>query len=130
MILWLLILTATLMVSLIVASAFGSVRINLIRAFTDVASADHAIFFGARLPRVLMGAVVGAVLAAVGGALQALVRNPLAEGGILGISGGAALGAIIALVLALAKFPLPMRSFPSLPSARRSPQPSRYIGSR
>jgi iron complex transport system permease protein len=99
MILWLLILTATLVVSVIIASAFGSVRINLIRAFTDAASADHAIFFGARFPRVLMGAVVGAVLAAVGGALQALVRNPLAEGGILGISGGAALGAIIALVL-------------------------------
>jgi len=99
MILWLLILTAALMVSLIVASAFGSVRINLIRAFADSSSADHAIFFGARFPRVLMGAIVGAVLAAVGGALQALVRNPLAEGGILGISGGAALGAIIALVL-------------------------------
>jgi len=45
---------------------------------------DHAIFFGARLPRVMMGVIVGAMLAAVGTALQALVRNPLAEGGILG----------------------------------------------
>ena len=45
-----------------------------------------------------MGAAVGAVLAAVGAALQALVRNPLAEGGILGISGGGAFGAIVALV--------------------------------
>src|SRR5208282_5208167 len=55
--------------------------------------------FAARLPRLVMGAVVGAVLAAVGTALQALVRNPLAEGGILGISGGGALGAVIALVM-------------------------------
>ena len=46
-----------------------------------------------------MGAIVGAVLAAVGAALQALVRNPLAEGGILGISGGGAFGAIVALVV-------------------------------
>jgi iron complex transport system permease protein len=95
---WLLILTAVLMVSMIVAAAFGSVPLSMIRAITDSASADHAIFIGVRLPRVLMGAVVGAVLASAGVALQALVRNPLAEGGILGISGGAALGAIVALV--------------------------------
>ena len=69
------------------------------RAFSDPASPDHAIFFAARLPRVLMGVIVGAMLAAVGTALQALVRNPLAEGGILGISGGGALGAILALVM-------------------------------
>jgi ABC-type Fe3+-siderophore transport system permease subunit len=81
------------------ASAFGSVHISLARALFDRTSADHAIFFGVRLPRVLMGMVVGAVLASVGAALQALVRNPLAEGGILGISGGGALGAIVAMVL-------------------------------
>jgi iron complex transport system permease protein len=78
---------------------FGSVRIDMIRAVTRPASPDHAILFAARMPRVLMGAVVGAVLAAVGAALQALVRNPLAEGGTLGISSGAAFGAIVALVL-------------------------------
>jgi iron complex transport system permease protein len=99
MIWWLLMLTAALIVSLIVATSFGSAHISLLRAVADATSPDHAILFSVRLPRVLMGAVVGAVLAAVGVALQALVRNPLAEGGILGISGGAALGAIIALVL-------------------------------
>jgi ABC-type Fe3+-siderophore transport system permease subunit len=83
----------------VVAASFGGVHISLARALTDPLSADHAIFFGARLPRILMGAIVGAVLAAVGAALQALVRNPLAEGGILGISGGGAFGAIVALVL-------------------------------
>jgi iron complex transport system permease protein len=99
MVLWLVVLIGALIVSLLVAAAFGSVRINLLRALTDSMSADSAIFFGVRLPRVLMGAVVGAILASAGVALQALVRNPLAEGGILGISGGAALGAIVALVL-------------------------------
>ncbi len=78
---------------------FGSVRIDLVRALTQPASPDHAILFAARMPRVLMGAIVGAILAAVGAALQALVRNPLAEGGTLGISSGAAFGAILALIL-------------------------------
>jgi iron complex transport system permease protein len=91
-------LTAILIVCAIAAASFGSAHISLIKAFSDATSPDHAIFYGARLPRVLMGIVIGAVLASVGTALQALVRNPLAEGGILGISGGGALGAIIALV--------------------------------
>jgi iron complex transport system permease protein len=91
-------LSLLLLMSIIVAAAFGSVRVSLVRAFVEPHSPDHAIFFGARLPRVLMGAAVGGVLAAVGAALQALVRNPLAEGGILGISGGGAFGAILAMI--------------------------------
>lgn len=83
----------------VVATAFGSVHISLLRAIMEPFSPDRAILVGARIPRVLMGMIVGAVLAAVGAALQALVRNPLAEGGILGISGGGAFGAIIALVV-------------------------------
>ena len=95
----LVVLGAVLIVVSMVAVAFGSVHIDLMRAISDPSSADRAILFGARLPRVLMGAIVGAALAAVGAALQALVRNPLAEGGILGISGGGAFGAIVALVV-------------------------------
>jgi iron complex transport system permease protein len=91
-------LSAIAFVAVIVASAFGSVHISLLRAVREPFSPDHAILFSARLPRVLMGAIVGAVLAVVGAALQALVRNPLAEGGILGISGGGAFGAVLALV--------------------------------
>lgn len=92
-------LCAVTIVILIVGSAFGSVHIDLLRAVRQPLSQDRAILLGARLPRVVMGAMVGAVLAAAGAALQALVRNPLAEGGILGISGGGAFGAILALVL-------------------------------
>jgi iron complex transport system permease protein len=82
------------------ATAFGSVHISLLRAVHDAASSDRAILMSVRLPRVLIGAAVGAILAAVGASLQAMVRNPLAEGGILGISGGAAMGAIVAMVAA------------------------------
>ena len=91
-------LTILFVICVVAGLLFGTVHISLARAFFDADSSDHAILFGARLPRVLMGAIVGAMLAAVGTALQALVRNPLAEGGILGISGGGALGAIVALV--------------------------------
>ena len=94
----LMLLALGLLIAILIAATFGSVHINLIDAFAQPTSADHAIFFAARLPRLVMAIVVGAVLATVGVALQALVRNPLAEGGILGISGGGALGAIIALV--------------------------------
>jgi iron complex transport system permease protein len=94
----LLLLFGLLIATILIGATFGTVHINLIRAFTDSSSPDHAIFFSARLPRLTMAVVVGATLATVGAALQALVRNPLAEGGILGISGGGALGAIVALI--------------------------------
>ncbi len=92
-------LTAATVVILFAACAAGSVHINLVRAVTDASSPDHAILFVVRMPRVMLGAIVGAMLAVVGAALQALVRNPLAEGGILGISGGGALGAIVSLIV-------------------------------
>ena len=95
----LLVLAVATIAIAVVAIAFGSVRISLAQAVVDAASPDRAILIGVRLPRILMGAIVGAVLAGVGVALQALVRNPLAEGGILGISGGGAFGAILAMVL-------------------------------
>lgn len=53
------------------------------------------IFWEVRLPRVLLGLMVGAVLGLGGGALQGLLRNPLAEPGLVGASSGAALGAVI-----------------------------------
>jgi iron complex transport system permease protein len=59
----------------------------------------RTLFFQLRLPRVIMAGIVGASLAAVGAALQALFRNPLADPYTLGVSGGGALGASIAIVL-------------------------------
>ena len=58
---------------------------------------DAQIFFVARLPRVLAGALVGAALAAAGVVLQAMLRNPLATPFTLGVSAGAALGAMLAI---------------------------------
>lgn len=87
------------------APTIGSTPISLARVFdreipwTD--NVDAQIFFVARLPRVLAGALIGAALAAAGVVLQALLRNPLATPFTLGVSAGAALGAMVAIALRL-----------------------------
>jgi iron complex transport system permease protein len=85
----------------LLAPLVGSTPISLARAFDrSIPFADNVdaqIFFVARMPRVLAGAVVGAALASAGVVLQALLRNPLATPFTLGVSAGAALGAILAI---------------------------------
>ncbi|WP_164007658.1 FecCD family ABC transporter permease [Pyxidicoccus trucidator] len=68
----------------------------------QLAPAQEAVLLSIRLPRVVLGVLVGAVLATCGAALQALFRNPLVEPGLLGTSSGAALGAVSAIVLDVA----------------------------
>ncbi|MEA2039602.1 MAG: iron ABC transporter permease [Thermodesulfobacteriota bacterium] len=63
------------------------------------------IIWKIRLPRVLLAALVGATLSLGGLVFQALLRNPLAEPYILGISGGSAIGAIIGILLGFSRFP-------------------------
>lgn len=58
----------------------------------------QTIVTGLRLPRVLLAAEVGAGLAVAGAVFQALLRNPLAEPYVLGVSSGAAVGAVVAIV--------------------------------
>ncbi|HQZ40925.1 MAG TPA: iron ABC transporter permease [Vicinamibacterales bacterium] len=83
------------------APTVGSTHISLARAFDRsipwADNVDAQIFFVARLPRVLAGALIGAALAAAGVVLQALLRNPLATPFTLGVSAGAALGAMLAI---------------------------------
>ena len=97
---WLLFGTAAVVVCLL-APLVGSTSINLWRVFDSsipfAENADAQIFFVARLPRVLAGVLVGSSLAASGVVLQALLRNPLATPFTLGVSAGAALGAMLAL---------------------------------
>lgn len=63
---------------------------------------DVAVVWQLRIPRVLLGAMVGAALAMAGASLQGLFGNPLADPGIVGVSQGAALGAVAAIVLGAA----------------------------
>jgi iron complex transport system permease protein len=87
--------------SIVLAPLVGSTPISLRRAF-DVSqpfaeNVDAQIFFVARLPRTLAGALVGAALATAGVVFQGLLRNPLATPYTLGVSAGAALGAMLAI---------------------------------
>lgn len=67
----------------------------------DENSRARAIIFVARLPRTILAALVGMALASAGGAFQSLLKNPLADPFILGVSGGAALGSVAAIGLHL-----------------------------
>lgn len=87
-------LLAALAAVILLAVYFGSEKLS----FFALTEAQSAILFDIRLPRVLLGATVGASLALAGASLQALLRNPLAEPYLLGVSNGAALGTMLAFV--------------------------------
>ncbi len=67
--------------------------------FGPSGEAGSLIFWEIRLPRAILGALVGAALGLSGAALQGYLRNPLAEPSLVGVSGGAALGAVLAIHL-------------------------------
>ena len=90
-----------LLVALALGLAFGTEPVSLSTALADASSLDRTIVLDLRLPRVILAALAGAGLAAVGVAFQAVLRNPLAEPYVLGVSGGSALGATIAILLGL-----------------------------
>jgi iron complex transport system permease protein len=106
---------AILVAAVILAPLAGPSSISLGRVFERSIpfgdNVDAQIFFVARLPRVFAAALVGAALAAAGTVFQALLRNPLATPDTLGISSGAALGAMIVLTFQL---DFGMSSFPSV----------------
>src|SRR5712691_5547758 len=85
----------------LLAPLVGSTTIRLAavfdRAIPFADNIDAQIFFVARLPRVLAAALVGAGLSVAGVVFQALLRNPLASPDTLGVSAGAALGAMVAI---------------------------------
>ncbi|MEU1015928.1 iron ABC transporter permease [Streptomyces sp. NPDC005898] len=97
-------LTAALAAATVAGLALGSVPIppsHVLDILTGRAepSPFRTIVLDVRLPRVILGATVGAGLAVIGTVLQALVRNPLADPFLLGVSSGASVGAVSAIVL-------------------------------
>jgi iron complex transport system permease protein len=92
---------AVLIATLLVAPLVGPTPVDFRKAFDFsmpfADNTDAQIFFIARLPRTLAGAAVGALFASAGVVFQGLLRNPLATPFTLGVSTGAALGAILAI---------------------------------
>lgn len=91
------ILTLVLLASIAIGLLVGNQPIAFADLFSD--SFARTLFFRLRLPRVVMAVVIGASLSLTGGALQALFRNPLADPYTLGVSGGGALGASLAIAM-------------------------------
>ncbi len=111
-------LVALLALAVVLGVRFGSVSLTTAEAVgallghgTDV---HRTIVVDLRLPRALLGVLVGGSLALAGATFQAILRNPLAEPYILGISGGASVGAVLVLSLGLAgsgSWVLPLAAF-------------------
>ncbi|MEW5686170.1 MAG: iron ABC transporter permease [Pseudomonadota bacterium] len=78
---------------------------QIAQAFADPASGAHDVLFGIRLPRTAAALVVGAALGLAGAVMQGLLRNPLADPGVLGVSAGAGFGAALAISLGMAGQP-------------------------
>ena len=87
-------LLATLAAAIILAVLLGAERLPIF----DLNEQQASILYDIRLPRIFLGACVGASLAVAGAGLQSLLRNPLAEPYLLGVSNGAALGTMLAFV--------------------------------
>lgn len=109
------ILLPTLLLVLVMAVNVGPVDIDLGKAIHDwldnQTTIESLILFDIRLPRSLLAMLIGATLGLAGASLQGLLRNPLAEPGIIGVSNGAALGAVIVFyygIAGIAWFLLPL----------------------
>jgi len=104
-----LVLLVLLAAAICMGLAAGSTGYGIFQVFESLGGGDsrlvHDIIWKLRFPRVLLAALLGATLSLGGMVFQALLRNPLAEPYILGISGGSAIGAIIGILLGLARFP-------------------------
>ncbi|HCU24264.1 MAG TPA: iron ABC transporter [Deltaproteobacteria bacterium] len=94
-------LTLLLLLAVVAALYWGG-PLDFRQAWVNAASPDHDILFYSRLPRVLLGLIVGFALSSGGVAFQSLLRNPMADPYILGVSGGAALGSVVAVSFGLA----------------------------
>ena len=109
--LWLLAATGFLVVALLVGALVGPVHIGLVDALesmiarlpfvhmnSPLSPTQESILWDIRLPRVVLGALVGSMLAVAGASYQGVFRNPLADPYLLGVAAGAGLGATIAVV--------------------------------
>ena len=96
---WKIISPVLLIVSVILALVLGAEKVSLAAVFGQGDKFENIILWQLRLPRVLLVFLTGLLLGGSGAVFQLFFRNPLAEPGIMGISSGATLGAVIASIL-------------------------------
>jgi iron complex transport system permease protein len=103
-----LVLTGLIFAALALAVLAGETAFSVDQyaaAFTDPTSGPAEVLWQVRAPRAVCALVVGAALGLAGAVMQGLLRNPLADPGVLGVSATAALGAALAIVLGAAAVP-------------------------
>ncbi|MDT0972465.1 iron chelate uptake ABC transporter family permease subunit [Staphylococcus pseudintermedius] len=102
-----------LIVGAILSLSAGAVWISPIAVIKEVWSGDNFILSEFRVPRMLLGILVGAALAISGAVIQGVIRNPLASPDVIGITKGASLAAVIVIIVFLTAplFVLPVASF-------------------
>ncbi len=102
------IITGIVGIAALVAGTIGSIMIGAVdisisdiaRVFLgDIKGANYFIIWNIRLPRIIVGAMVGMNLAIAGAILQCVLRNPLADPGIIGVTAGAGLAAMVVMIL-------------------------------
>ena len=104
-------LTLLLIAAMVAGVCLGSTQSSIQQIFFALVDPSqketllHTIVWQLRIPRVLLAATVGATLSLGGLVFQAILRNPLAEPYILGISGGSAIGAIAGILMGFSRFP-------------------------
>jgi iron complex transport system permease protein len=119
-----LVLVGVFVVVAILSISLGTADIGLMKILKGVfawgtdtvggwTDTERVIILQIRLPRIILAGIVGASLSVAGVVFQALFRNPLADPYVLGISGGSAVGAILAIILGqgLGRFTIPTASF-------------------
>jgi iron complex transport system permease protein len=101
--------------SVLVAAGLGAAEVpwrEVPRALVDATHPAHVILWQIRLPRIVAGVLVGTALATAGALLQAVVRNPLADPQIMGVTAGAGLGGLVGiLLLPDVRFAIPVSAF-------------------
>ena len=96
---WKIISPILLAISVILALMLGAEKVSLAAVFGQGNKFENIILWQLRLPRVLLVFITGLLLGGSGAVFQLFFRNPLAEPGIMGISSGATLGAVIASIV-------------------------------
>ncbi len=109
-------LAAALLGALALALAIGAMPMSFADILGEETALQRLVFIEIRAPRVALAGLVGAVLAVSGAALQGLFRNPLADPGLIGVSSGAALGAVAVIVLGSGRLAGPLTAY-ALPLA-------------
>ena len=104
-----------LVVALVLATALGTISLSPAQVWSALFGRGDAAAITVvqvlRLPRAVLAALIGAGLGMSGAALQGTMRNPLAEPYLLGVSGGAAVGAVVAVALGVSITLLPIAAF-------------------